>query len=310
MMRKLLPCFALAGACFAQQLITSDIDNFWRAYDAGRPGDRAAAFQELYLDPGSPGLKDFLKLRITSAEELAKTVDGTPKFYATIRPGTLAVATQKEAILLRLKRFKELYPEATFPDVYFVIGRLTSGGTTGDSGLLIGTEVFALADTVDSSEIRQSNPAFLKAMGNIQKLPLIVVHELVHSQQKHRGQETLLSQSLIEGAADFVTQLVSGSTINSYANEWAAARRDELFKKFAHDVAETPRRLSGWMYNYSRVQGDEPADLGYWIGAEICRSYYEAADKKPEALRDIVRMETPEAIVRGSSYAWVLPAAK
>jgi hypothetical protein len=300
----------MAAACSAQKLITTDIDNFWRAYDASQPGDRAAAFQKLYLEPGSPGLKDFLKLRITSAEELAKTVDATPKFYATIRPSTLAVASQKEAILAHLKRFKELYPEASFPNVYFVIGRLTTGGTTGNSGLLIGTEVYSLADTVDSSEIQQSNPAFLKAMGSIGKLPLIVVHELVHSQQKHKGKTMLLSQSLIEGAADFVTQLVASSTINAYANEWASARRDELFRKFAHDVAETPNIWNGWMYNFSCVQGDEPADLGYWIGAEICRAYYEAAESKPAALRDIVRMEQPESIVRGSSYAWVLPPAK
>jgi hypothetical protein len=40
---------------------------------------------------------------------------------------------------------------------------------------------------------------------------------------------------------------------------------------------------------------DEPADLGYWIGMEICRDYF-ARDSH----------HNPEAIVRGSSYAWIL----
>ena len=52
------------------KFVTSDIENFWRAYDlAATEADkakRAAIFQAEYLDKGSPGLKDFLRLRIKS----------------------------------------------------------------------------------------------------------------------------------------------------------------------------------------------------------------------------------------------------
>src|SRR3712207_7374377 len=46
----------------AVKFVTSDIGNFWRAYDLAAKetdkGKRAAVFQAEYLDKGSPGLKD------------------------------------------------------------------------------------------------------------------------------------------------------------------------------------------------------------------------------------------------------------
>lgn len=210
-----------------------------------------------------------------------------------------------------MAKFQELYPDARFPSVYFVIGRLTSGGTTGRAGLLIGTEVNALGEGVDTTELQQTRASFLRAMGTIDHLPLIVVHELVHSQQKFSGRNNLLTQSMKEGAADYVTEAVANSTINAYARGWADARRDRLFQQFARDWAATPERTNGWLYNYDRVQGDQPADLGYWIGAEICRSFYDRASDKKAAFATIVRMENPAAIVKASSYAWILaPAVK
>ena len=66
------------------KFVTSDIDNFWRAYDlAAKETDkvkRVAIFQTEYLDKGSPGLKDFLRLRINSAENLVGTMDRMPKY--------------------------------------------------------------------------------------------------------------------------------------------------------------------------------------------------------------------------------------
>jgi hypothetical protein len=100
------------------------------------------AFQKLYLDAGSPGLRDFVKLRIESATALAAAADQNyPKFYASVRPYTLQVEKQRGAIAKLIERYREVYPEAHFPPVYFVIG----GGTTSDRGLLIGTEVNSAA---------------------------------------------------------------------------------------------------------------------------------------------------------------------
>jgi hypothetical protein len=172
-----------------------------------------------------------------------------------------------------------------------VIGRLTSGGTTSDRGLLIGTEVFSLGNDVDTSEI---DPAFRHAMGPAGRIPLIVVHELTHTQTKRATPgkvPQMLAKCIGEGAADFMTELVANSSINAYAKDWADARRDELFQRFARDMAEKPTDASKWIYNYAAVT-DEPADLGYWIGAEICRSYYVQASDKTKAARESSRSRT------------------
>jgi hypothetical protein len=302
----------LAASAFGQTkenaptLIVSDVANFWTAYDASQPGNREEAFQKLYLDRASPGLQDFIKLRIESAKKLAAAVDRQyPKFYASVRPYTLEVEKQAPLISRYLARYRELYPEAHFPPVYFVIGRLTSGGTTGGSGLLIGTEVNSLGPDVDSSEIK---PSFRRAMGSADHIPLIVVHELTHTQATTTVQANvpdLLRECLGEGAADFMTELVASNSINAYAKEWAEPRREELFQRFARDLESTPNDTGKWLYNYTDVK-DEPADLGYWIGAEICRSYYSQARDKTAAVREIVTQAHPETIVRGSAYAWLI----
>jgi hypothetical protein len=303
---------AVVSAGFSQtsqptvQLVTSDIENFWKAYDASQAGNREEAFQKLYLDPGSPGLTDFVKLRIQSAKALVTAIDQSyPKFYASVRPYTFKVEEQRGAILKHLDRFRELYSEAQFPPVYFVVGRLTSGGTVSDRGLLIGTEVNSLGPDVNTSEI---NPSFRRAMGSADHIPLIVGHELTHTQKKRADREKLpylLDQSIEEGAADFMTELVVGSSINAYAKEWADARHDELFQRFAADMQAKPKDTSQWLYNY-RGGSDQPADLGYWIGAEICRSYYANAKDKREAIRNIVTLVNAEGIVRNSRYASLL----
>jgi len=254
-------------------------------------------------------LQDFIQLRIGSAANLAAAVDRQyPKFYASVRPYTLEVQKQAPAIARYLDRYRELYPEAHFPPVYFVIGRLTSGGTTSNRGLLIGTEVNSRGSDVDTSEIDTS---FRRVMGTAEHIPLVVVHELTHTQVKlaNSALPELLRACLGEGAADFMTELVAADSINAYAKEWADARKDELFQRFAHDLQVSPKDTGKWMYNYGSVK-EEPADLGYWIGAEICRSYYSQAEDKAVAVREIVTQAHAEAIVRRSAYGWLLKAAQ
>src|ERR1044072_7737077 len=128
------------------KFVTSDIGNFWRAYDlAAKETDKAkriAIFQTDYLDKGSPGLKEFLRLRIKSAENLVDTIDRMPKYYSSIPSQTQQVLRMEKRMREAFKKFKSIYAEAVFPYVYFVIGVASSGGTTGPSGLLIGTEMY------------------------------------------------------------------------------------------------------------------------------------------------------------------------
>ena len=69
----------------AAELVFSDIDLFWKAYDSAKPGNRAEVLREEYLKKGSLGLKEFTRVRIGSAENLAATIEKHPKYYASLR---------------------------------------------------------------------------------------------------------------------------------------------------------------------------------------------------------------------------------
>src|SRR4051812_41297064 len=103
------------------QLVTSDIENFWNAYDQSEAGNRTQALQKLYLEQGSIGLREFVRVRIGSAQQLANAIEQFPNYYATIRKNTLSVEAKREQIQFYLSQFQQLYPEATFPPVYFLV---------------------------------------------------------------------------------------------------------------------------------------------------------------------------------------------
>jgi len=160
------------------RLITSDIPNFWRVFDKASLKDAADLFQHEYIDVGSPGLQAFVQGRISNGRVLAATVASRPKYYAAIRESTLTLDRRpeiKDAIRQSFRRLKEIYPEATFPDVYFVIGRMNSAGTTGGgNGLIIGVEMNARDQSTPVDELDSWERAVI---GQIEHLPHIVAHE-------------------------------------------------------------------------------------------------------------------------------------
>jgi hypothetical protein len=202
------------------KFVTSDIPNFWRAYDlATKETDKAkrvAIFQTEYLDKGSAGLKDFVRLRIRSAENLVDTIDRMPTYYASIRPQTLEVPRMEKRMRDAFKKFKAIYPPAVFPDVYFLIGVTNSGGTTGPSGLLIGTEMYGKTPKTQMDELN----AWLRVvLSTVDHVPAIVAHESCHYNQNYNSapdQRHLLGKSLQEGACDTIGELISGRNINEH----------------------------------------------------------------------------------------------
>jgi Predicted Zn-dependent protease (DUF2268) len=301
-----------AAACCAQssrpnhdpdaaRLITSDIPAFWRVFDKASLRDAAELFQREYIDPGTAGLHDFLKNRIEDGPSLAATIASRPRYYAAIRESTLAMDRDpqlKQRIRASFTRLKQIYSDAVFPDVYFVIGRMNSAGTTSSSGLLIGIEMNARNDSTPVEELNAWERAVI---GQIASLPDIVAHELVHVQQKDgQGKATLLRQAVKEGGADFVGEMISGGIINRIQRSYGDAHQQALWEEFRKDMPGSD--LSNWMYQGDKSKG-RPADLGYYIGYKICESFYNHAPDKSEALKRILNVGEPEAFLKESGYA-------
>ena len=277
------------------RFITTDITNFWAAYDKAASGDKTAVFQQEYFDKGSPGLRAFALLKIGNVRSLVNAINAYPRYYASIRQSTLRVASMEGRIRESFRKLKSIYPDAVFPDVYFVIGRLSSGGTTGLNMLLIGTEMFGKTDDPSISELTAWHKQVLRS---IDDLPAIVAHELIHCEQKYPA-NTLLEKAIQEGSADFIGEMICGRSINHHLKDYGRAHERELWEEFRQAMHKTD--TSEWLYNGNSSR-DRPADLGYYIGYRIAEAYYKRAADKKQAVKDILNIGSFEQFVEASGY--------
>jgi len=216
-----------------------------------------------------------------------------------IRPTTLGLSqTIQSDVRTAMRSFAQLYPDAVFPDVYFCLGAMATGGTIGQHGLFIGVELFTDGATSPHSEL---SPWQLSVIRPPSLLPAIVAHEVTHYQQKVHG-GTLLAQSILEGSADFVSELVTGMTVNAPIHEYGNAHEMELWNEFKQ--AMNGSDVSQWLYNGGSVTStSRPADLGYFIGYQITKAYWGAHADKSASLRDILTVTNFPAFLAASAYA-------
>lgn len=292
------------------RLVVEDLQRFWRAYDtaaqARTPAARAGIYQRDYLEAGSAGLKAFTTLRIGDGRQLAATIDRHPRYYAALREQTGAVAAHEADIRAAFRKLASLHPGAVFPDVYLLVGRMNSGGTLTDAGLLIGLEMYGRTAATPTEELGEWHLAVLRDMHG---LPHIVAHELVHYQQRYPTVETptLLQMAINEGVADFIAELISGRHINPHVHAWAEPRARQLWREFRQVMHGTDP--AGWLYDTTPGEG-RPADLGYWMGYRIARAYYEGAPDPAQAVRDMLAIQDFEQFLARSGLAASLEPAQ
>jgi hypothetical protein len=277
-------------------IVTDDIELFWRVYDRLQSSSNPEMLIENeYFHKGSSGLQDFIFARIHSAAALWKTMNQRSKYYAAIRPETLHIKDLAPRIRSSFKKMKELHADSTFPDVYFLIGRMNSGGTTGPSGLLIGADMFGKGLVFPADELDE----WLRtAVDSVSNIPYTVAHELIHYQQKTEG-KTLLAAAIQEGSADFIGELISGGALNKEVRAYGRQHEKELWIQFTKEMNGTD--TSHWMYE-GKVTNGRPADLGYFVGYRIAEAYYNQASDKKKAIAAILN-EDADKLLNDSGYA-------
>jgi hypothetical protein len=261
---------------------------------AGSTTDSTRIITDRYFAPGSPGLDSFIRARIGNADGLLAQIRSHPRYYAHLTQSLADIAGTERGIRTSFTRFKTLYPEARFSDVYLVIGRMNSGGTTSPGRILIGAEMYGLNAEAPRDELNDWERTVLRDQALI---PTIVTHELMHLLQRHSWRSNVLRQALREGGADFVAELVTGKNINAHVHEWAQSRERAIWEEFR-------QAMSGKEYGRWFGQGspDRPADIGYWVGYRIVQAYYEAAPEKTQAIEDILQLNDPEEFLVRSGY--------
>lgn len=281
---------ASASSPQAVEVRTSDVTNFYRLYDAANGKPSASTLQEDYIDKGTDGVRQFVPYRIISGEALAKEIGKEELIYRQARSCMEVLPAVKAKLRGSFHRLAALDPQATFPPVTILIGRNNSGGTTGKSGVLIGLEV------VCRSSWLQPNLT--------ERLYHLIAHEYGHVEQSPEldadsDNTTVLKASLIEGVAELVAQLTSGQVSNVHLQRWTAGHVKEIDQRFLDDANK--KDISVWLYNGVGTP-EKPGDLGYWVGYRIAKAYYDKAPNKRVALRTLLDLKDPVAILTESGW--------
>jgi hypothetical protein len=280
--------------CFGQKIITDDITNFWNAYDQiviEKDSLKQLAFiKTLYIDKGTPGLNGIMRARRYSAEEYVDAINHYPKFWASIRNNTLKSNQFSIEIQRGLEKLTLIYPHLKPVDIYFEIGVLRTVGTTIDGMSLIGSEI-ALADSnVITREFDEQYPHLRNFFDTnpIKDVVFLNIHEYIHTQQKETIGNTLLSQTVMEGVAEFLAEIVLEMKSPNPQISYGYQHEQQIKQAFEKEMFSP--NIYNWIMNSTNNQFGM-RDLGYFVGYAICKKYYEASNNKKEAIKEMIELD-------------------
>lgn len=287
------------------ELVTSDIELFWTMYDREKPLYTRDEVLQQYVGPGSEALKRFYADKIEPSDALLPLLNSwiDRMYYDDIRGIAGRIHEQQPAISEVLAAFKNHYAEAIFPRrIHFVIGAMNTGGVVLPNGqVVIAAEMYGLTEKAETGYL---DPWLQQTLQTADRLPILVLHEIVHLQQRRHSpapaDDTLLERALREGGADFITQLVTGDFLNRHLLAYGNPREQALWEAFSKRMNR--QDYSGWLYN-GQSSDERPADLGYFIGYKIAEYYYRRSDDKDAAVRAIIEMKDGAAFLEASGYA-------
>ena len=304
-----VPAAAGPPAARAVDPLSADIDardavRFARLMQDGAVPS-AALLQRDYLDGSGPGVKIFTPNRIVDAARLARAVAAKPDDYRyairTCLPQLPALGSDLRAIYLA---FAGLLPERPLPAIHVVFGAGNSGGTADATAQVIGLEVTCRPGTTPA--------AFRTTMRGF------FAHETVHTWQSDETPEALadplLGQALREGVADYLASVVTGEVPDPDRDAWARGREAWLWQEFQRDRAAmladadsvrkpmSSPRYRRWFANYGSPPAGWPYEAGYWVGMRICAAYVARAADQRAAIRELIELRDPAAILKASGY--------
>lgn len=286
---------AIAGAALSAaqkgiEIQTEDVTRFYKVYEAAGGHPSVEQLQHDYLDPGTAGLHHLAKVRNVSAERIAQAIEMHPELYTDARTCMAALPRVRERLNAAFHKLLILYPEAQKPPVTIAVGRGRPLAISGPGdGVQVGIEAMCAPNA------RFLNP-------NVDdRFVHVIAHEYVHAQQDSKlsndDHPTVLERSLVEGAAEFIGEMISGDVAYGAFRASTKGREEEIETKYAADVDKTD--LSDWLDN---TTPEKLGDLGYWVGYRIARSYYQHASNKRAAVREIIQMSDPHTFLARSGW--------
>jgi hypothetical protein len=229
------------------KIIDTDVRNFWKAYDLSEkdPLNAKKIYLDNYINRGSMALQFYYLYKIETIENFVYMHNIINKYYASIKTNTLKAGQLKSTYQKSFVNLRKLYPQAIFPPVYFVIGKLRSAGTSSSEGLILGIDQACMSASADTKELSNWEKGNISTFEN---LPHTVAHELTHFQQDGMASDTtLLKAAIIEGMADFICELISGKSANENLLVYGKGREKEIWTDFKKEMFLN--RSSNWIAN-------------------------------------------------------------
>lgn len=284
----------------AVRIIDFDVINFWDAYDLSKkdPKNIENIYNEHYFNKGSLALQFYFLNKIGTVSNFTYMHKIREKYYNSIRQNTLKTGQFRSTYKKSFIKLKKIYPDAIFPPIYFLIGKLNSAGTVSSDGLILAIDQACLSDKADTTELSNWEKRNISIFNN---LPHTVAHELIHYQQNSLASDTtLLAASIKEGMADFIGEVISGKTANERLLIYGQGKEKSIWNDFKKEMYLN--RGYNWIANSEQETADKPADLGYWVGYKICQAYYEQEKNKKKAIYDMLHIQNYEAFLKQSNF--------
>lgn len=244
-----------------------------------------------YLANHSYGLK-VLSARIGGAENLTQVIDNNTQDYQNAIDICLPVAMQLEDDANEvISKSIFFLAESGNVSVDIVFGANNTAATATHDGIVLALE--SVCKGVASAT--QAKSILLE----------YIAHEVVHVFQYRNSKRTnfsftLLEISLIEGTADYFSEIVmeKSGELQKERENYGAKHEKVIWAEFSKKMHEYD--YFPWLY--SKPKSNMPADMGYWVGKNIIKNLYERAANKEQAIKNILILEDAKDILNRSLY--------
>lgn len=278
--------FALTFTNFAQNtpnIFTTDIDNFWTAYDkivtTKDNNEQLEFLNKDFIEKASIGQQAMFKARRYQPQEYIDSINKRPEYWNSIRQNTLRARDYANEIATGIEKLRAIYPNLKPANIYFTVGVFRSGGTTSGNNILIGSEI------VFGREDLMKDLAFTN------------VHEYIHTQQNNAEEENLFERSVREGIAEFVSVIALNQASITPAMSLGKTFEPRLKTVFASQMFNP--EYGFWLYSDAKNEFNT-RDLGYYVGYAIAEKFYKKAKDKKLAIKEMIELDfnKPEMIAK------------
>ncbi|WET49758.1 Ig-like domain-containing protein [Chryseobacterium indologenes] len=281
-----LTVFTFFNFSSAQKIISTDIDNFWTAYDSiqKNKNNKSEILETLFLNKKTDGLRSFMEIKKFGKDDYLRVIEKYPQFWNSIRPNTLIDSKKIKTVNHALRKLGKLYPNNSKGNIYYTIGALKSGGTTNNEDLLLGVEKITGNTSTVVSEFENENLRKMFLFTNPSQLQQVTVHEFIHTFQKD-GEVNVLSKAIKEGSCDFIAELALNKKFTAQYLDYGFKNYETLKSEFKKEMFS--KKFENWFYNNN---ANHP-DLGYFVGYVISKKYYENSTDKRAAVKNIIELD-------------------